>query len=65
MEENRKAAEGVTTPYFKNSLPVFKVYLQVQLLCISNQVNHSRYRPEVTRCFQEGKVPRLRDNDPE
>ena len=27
--------------------------------------NQSHYRPEVPRGFQEVKVPRLRDNDPE
>ena len=29
------------------------------------KVNQSHYRPEVPRGFQEVKVPRLRDNDPE
>ena len=28
------------------------------------KVNQSHYRPEVSRVFQEVKVPRLRDNGP-
>jgi len=31
----------------------------------SNKMYQSHYRPEVSRGFQEVKVPRLRDNDPE
>jgi len=29
------------------------------------KVNESQYRPEMLRGFQEGKVARVRDNDPD
>jgi len=35
----------------------------VQDTTFSNKVKQSRYRPEVSRGFQEVKVPRFHDND--
>jgi len=38
-------------------------YITFSVISLSKlKVNHSHYRPEVRRGFQEVKVPRLRDN---
>jgi len=41
--------------------PVITHYV---ISCNKVKENHSHYRPEVTRGFQQVKVPRLRDTGP-
>jgi len=53
---------------FSYLIPVRKFYHDSTVLCYTSvnvQVKKSHYRPEVSRGFQEVKVPRLCDNGPE
>ena len=48
----------------ENKEYTFKNMLLTSDCFIINKVNQSHYSPEVSRGFQEVKVPRLRDNGP-
>ena len=59
----RTVALGSTQPLTEMFRTVALVSTQ-PLTEMSRKVNTSHHRPEVSRGFQEVKVPRLRDNDP-
>ena len=46
------------------SKDVLAMCMEMGLISLRKKVTQSHYRPEVSRGFQEVKVPRLRDNSP-
>jgi len=57
-----KAVVDGTNEYMQN---YYKLHYSTVLTAQYKNVNQSHYRPKVPRGFQEVKVPRLHDSDPE